>query len=97
MTTTIDRAGRLVVPKAIRDQAGWQPGDQLDIRISYGVVEILPPQPKGRLVEKDGHLVWRSDSDRMITGEEVDNAIRAAREERENEVLREAFGLEDRS
>lgn len=44
--TTIDRAGRLVVPKAIRDQAGLKPGILLDVSLRGAVLEITPsPQP----------------------------------------------------
>lgn len=42
MKTTIDAAGRLAIPKAIREQAGLRPGIELDVRLSDGVVEIEP-------------------------------------------------------
>jgi AbrB family looped-hinge helix DNA binding protein len=56
MKTTIDHAGRLVIPKAIRTQAGLTPGTVLDIRWHDGCIELAPaPLPvefvrKGRLV-----------------------------------------------
>lgn len=40
MRTSIDQAGRIVVPKAIRDGLGWQAGDRLDISARGGVLEI---------------------------------------------------------
>ncbi len=40
MSSTIDKLGRIVIPKAIRDEAGWQPGTSLDFRYRYGVLEI---------------------------------------------------------
>lgn len=40
MRTTIDSAGRLVVPKALRDSMGLTPGRQLDITFTDGRLEI---------------------------------------------------------
>lgn len=38
----MDAAGRLVVPKAIRDQAGLRPNLPLEIRFHDGRIEITP-------------------------------------------------------
>jgi len=40
--TTIDGAGRLVVPKVIRDRFGLLGGAQVDIVERDGVIEIVP-------------------------------------------------------
>ena len=42
MITTIDNAGRIVIPKSLRDQAGLAPGTEIDIRIRNGHLEIEP-------------------------------------------------------
>jgi AbrB family looped-hinge helix DNA binding protein len=42
MKTTIDHAGRLVIPREVRRQAGLQPGMALDIRWHDGHIEIEP-------------------------------------------------------
>lgn len=42
MPTAIDSAGRLVIPKAVRDAAGIQPGTPLDVRFRDGRIEIEP-------------------------------------------------------
>jgi AbrB family looped-hinge helix DNA binding protein len=44
MKTTIDRAGRLVVPKALRDELGVQPGQVVELEVRDGrlEVELLP-------------------------------------------------------
>jgi len=42
MKTTIDRAGRLVLPKAIRREARIEPGAQLEVRVRDGRIEIEP-------------------------------------------------------
>jgi AbrB family looped-hinge helix DNA binding protein len=55
MKTTIDRAGRLVVPKKIREAAGILPGSELTIRVVDGRIEIEPAPLEVRLV-KQGSL-----------------------------------------
>jgi len=40
MTVTMDSAGRLVIPREIRREAGLEPGVPLDIRSREGVIEI---------------------------------------------------------
>lgn len=42
MKTTMDRAGRLVLPKAIRREARIEPGADLEIRVRDGRIEIEP-------------------------------------------------------
>jgi AbrB family looped-hinge helix DNA binding protein len=52
MKTTIDRAGRLVVPKKIREAAGIVPGSELTIRVADGRIEIEPAPLEVRLVKR---------------------------------------------
>ena len=52
MKTTIDSAGRLVVPKKIREAAGILPGSELTIRVSDGRIEIEPVPLEVRLVKR---------------------------------------------
>lgn len=40
MRTTIDSAGRIVVPKALRDQMGLSSGRQIDLIFTDGRLEI---------------------------------------------------------
>ena len=40
MQTTIDAAGRIVVPKSLREQLGLMPGQLLEIRASDGRLEV---------------------------------------------------------
>jgi AbrB family looped-hinge helix DNA binding protein len=56
MTTTIDAAGRLVVPKEIRRQAGIRPNSRLEVRFRDGKIEIEPAPVPVRL-ERKGRLV----------------------------------------
>jgi AbrB family looped-hinge helix DNA binding protein len=40
MEAAIDRAGRVVIPKPLRDSLGFEPGQVLDIREHDGKLEI---------------------------------------------------------
>ena len=52
MKATIDRAGRLVLPKRIRDAAGIGPGAELQIRVADGRIEIEPAPLEVKLVKR---------------------------------------------
>jgi AbrB family looped-hinge helix DNA binding protein len=57
MRTTIDAAGRIVVPKAIREELALYGGQELDVTAVDGRIEIeVPPTPM-HLEERDGILV----------------------------------------
>lgn len=55
MKTTIDRAGRVVIPKEIRQVAGLRPGDTIDVVFKEGEVAIRPTGVEMRL-EKRGRF-----------------------------------------
>lgn len=50
--STIDAAGRLVLPKEIRDEAQLKPGMPLQITVCDGRVEIEPAPREVRIVRK---------------------------------------------
>lgn len=43
MRTTIDGAGRIVVPKPLREQLGFAPGTELEIDAVDGRLEVVVP------------------------------------------------------
>ncbi|HEY0142371.1 MAG TPA: AbrB/MazE/SpoVT family DNA-binding domain-containing protein [Thermoanaerobaculia bacterium] len=49
---TIDRVGRLVIPKEIRDEAGIEPGMPLSIVCREGRIEIEPERRPIRIVKR---------------------------------------------
>jgi len=50
--TTIDSAGRLVLPKTVRDEAGILPGMPLRITVLEGRIEIEPVAREVRIVQR---------------------------------------------
>ncbi|MEI4270586.1 AbrB/MazE/SpoVT family DNA-binding domain-containing protein [Klenkia sp. LSe6-5] len=62
METTIDGAGRLVVPKALRDALGLTPGATVDISLYGGGLQVVPGGRAARLVDiGDGKLAIETD------------------------------------
>ncbi|HTP29941.1 MAG TPA: AbrB/MazE/SpoVT family DNA-binding domain-containing protein [Anaeromyxobacteraceae bacterium] len=69
MIVTIDRAGRLVIPRDIREEAHLEPGVPLEIKFRDGRIEI-EPAPRAIAIVKRGRLrvaVPSAASDRLTT------------------------------
>jgi AbrB family looped-hinge helix DNA binding protein len=63
MRTTIDKAGRVVIPASVRDRAGLTPGMTLEITVDEFGVRLEPVAPGPRLVKVGRRLVARPTSD----------------------------------
>ena len=83
--TTIDKAGRIVLPKQIRDELQLGPGDAIELEASEDRVVLRPARGSGRMRREQG--VWVFDSGRPITVETVNKTIRRIRNERERRFL----------
>lgn len=59
MRTTIDKAGRVVIPAAARERAGLRPGTVLEIIVDELGVRLEPRAPGPRLVRVGRRLVAR--------------------------------------
>ena len=59
MKTTIDKAGRVVIPAAIRVRAGLAPGTEIDVSIEDGSVRLARKIPGPKLVRVGKRLVAR--------------------------------------
>lgn len=57
MRTTIDAAGRLVIPKRIRDRLGLRGNEQVEITERDGRIEIEPAPTDVELVREGSVLV----------------------------------------
>jgi len=80
MTGTIDRAGRIVIPKPIREAAGFKPGSPLRIEYRDGRVEIERKSPKVKLIRKGTVLVASVAGAPKMSVEETNEWIRKSRD-----------------
>jgi len=63
MRTTIDKAGRVVIPAAVRTQAGLRPGAKLDVVVDEGSIRLMRAVPRPKLVRVGKRLVARPTTD----------------------------------
>jgi len=66
MVTTMDQAGRLVIPREIRREAAIEPGAPLEVRWRDGVIEI-EPQPLSVKLERKGRLLVATPTTKVPT------------------------------
>jgi AbrB family looped-hinge helix DNA binding protein len=57
MRTTIDGAGRVVIPKPIRERLGLEAGGSVEIRERDGLLELVPAASAMSLERRSGGLV----------------------------------------
>lgn len=89
-TVEIDKAGRIVVPKKLRDDLHLVPGTRLRIERSGDRLTLMPSSVAARLVIEDGvPLIFPADSSStpILTNEMVTELIEQGRLERERRFL----------
>jgi AbrB family looped-hinge helix DNA binding protein len=59
MKATIDKAGRVVIPAAVRDRAGFTPGTELRVTVDELGVRLERVAPGPRLMKVGRRLVAR--------------------------------------
>jgi len=80
MKTTIDAAGRIVVPKALRERLGLAEGRVLDIREREGRLEIeLTPTPMTLVKRRGGRVAVPTRKLPPLTDEMVRETIEQTR------------------
>ena len=84
-TLTIDKAGRVVLPKPVRDSLQISPGDSLELESSEDQIILRPARGQGRMYKKQG--MWVFDSGQPLTADVVTPTIRRVRAERDRHNL----------
>jgi AbrB family looped-hinge helix DNA binding protein len=85
-TVQIDGAGRVVLPKPLRDQFHLLPGDKLRLSVEGNGFRLEPADAGGELVRKGSVLVFTGDFAEPITTAKVNEIIEQDREDRITEV-----------
>jgi AbrB family looped-hinge helix DNA binding protein len=79
MHVTIDGAGRVVVPKQLRDELGLTPKTPLEIDVVDGHLELSPPREPAKLVAGP-HGPSIAATGTPITDKDVRRTLEAIRE-----------------
>jgi len=85
-TTKLDRFGRIVIPKPIRDGLGLEPGAELEVE-EQGETIILTPADHPPFVKRKGHIL-------VYTGKAEGDLVDAVRRDRE-ERIRRVSGMDE--
>ena len=78
----IDKAGRVVLPKPLREQFNLLPGDKLRLSVEGNGFRLEPTDTGGELVRKGTVLVFTGGFPEPITSAQVNNLIEQDREAR---------------
>jgi AbrB family looped-hinge helix DNA binding protein len=82
METTLDRFGRVIIPKGVREDMGLEAGAVLTIEKKGEKIVLQPVQGEPKIVEKKGILVF--------TGAAVGDVGAALKEHRKRRLRRMA-------
>ncbi len=83
--TFLDKAGRIVVPKHIRDELQLGPGDALELETSDDRITLRPLRNNGALSKKHG--VWVYHTGEPLSEATVQETLRNVRRERDETNL----------
>ena len=81
-TIQIDKAGRVVLPKPLRQQFNLLPGDKLRLSVEGNGFRLEPVDAGGELVRKGSVLVFTGDFAEPITTAKINELIEQDREGR---------------
>ena len=80
MELIVDKLGRLVIPKEVRDHYQLEPGSTVRLEEIPGGIVLIPVSDHGVLEQRDGLLVHTG----TPTGDlDIDRLVRASRTERD--------------
>lgn len=78
----LDRAGRVIIPKPLREALNLEPGDALELDVRAGdEITLRPVRGTGPLTKEQG--VWVFRTGQPLTALETDDALRRIRDERD--------------
>lgn len=78
---TIDKAGRVVLPKPLRQELGLQPGDSLELESAGDQITLRPARGTGPLTKEHG--VWVFRTGQALPASITDEVLQQVREERD--------------
>ncbi|HEY1947532.1 MAG TPA: AbrB/MazE/SpoVT family DNA-binding domain-containing protein [Bryobacteraceae bacterium] len=82
---TIDKAGRVVIPKPLREELHLEPGDSVEMESAEDQITLRPVRGTGPLSQEHG--VWVFHSGQPLSASVTDEILEQIRRERDLENL----------
>jgi AbrB family looped-hinge helix DNA binding protein len=84
-TLTVDKAGRVVLPKPVRDELRLSAGDSLELETAEDHIVLRPVRNRIGMRKKQG--IWVLDFDEPISAADTNRVLHDIRREREGSAL----------
>ncbi len=84
-TLIVDKAGRVVLPKPVRDEMQLRAGDSLELESSEDRIVLRPRRGESGMHKKQG--IWVFNTGEPISAEATDDLLRQIRRDRELSFL----------
>jgi AbrB family looped-hinge helix DNA binding protein len=81
---TVDKAGRVVLPRTVRERMRLEPGESLEIEVFDDHIVLRPTRRLGTMRKELG--VWVFDSGEPVGADVVRETIQKIRDERSDQV-----------
>ena len=78
---TMDKAGRIVIPKLLREELQLEPGDDLELESTGEEITLRPVRGTGPLTQEHG--VWVFRTSQPMAASITDEVLRQIREDRD--------------
>ena len=90
----IDKAGRIVLPKAVRHELAIKPGDVLRVAVQGLAVTLTPSKETTGLVRQGKALVFSTTSDDRLSSGAVEDLLEGERKEHDRRGAGALLGIE---
>lgn len=85
MQLTVDKAGRIVLPKPLRKQLNLSPGDSLEVQATDDQIVLRPARAEAPLQKEHGVWVFRTGE--KLHASTVEETLSQIRNERDRTAL----------
>ena len=81
MKLNIDKFGRILIPKPLRERLGLSAGTELEVDIQDQTLQLEPAHPEPELEEEDGLLIFTG-----TPQETLEDAVTENRKQRDHDL-----------
>jgi AbrB family looped-hinge helix DNA binding protein len=88
----IDQAGRIVLPKGVRQELDIQPGDVFKLSVQGAAVTLLPKKSRAGFVQKGKALIFSTNRSAPLDQETVSAILEAGRNDSAERIAAKIAG-----